>query len=191
MRPPEILNRYDLPPLLQVAEVKKYLRVYDTEHDSVIMVLIDAAIEFIQTYTRQTFRKTQYRWQTTEQPLKIPRFPVISVDLLEYTDTDGNWAEVAAEDLAEYEITLDTPPLFRGDSLNAPLRITWTAGLAASVAEATNEDWPMDLIVLVWQVVEENFVHHTPTPANAQAIHFSNSFKLAIEQYSTHHDAIR
>lgn len=186
MLQPTVLSRSALPAKLSTATVKEYLRVFDTEHDSVIAVLIDAAVEFAQTYTRQIFRRTSYRWVTDVQPIILPRFPVISVDSLEYTDTAGDFVALSAEVLAEYELNvLTTPPQLVGDYLEPNLRISWTAGLA------TDDDWPADLILLIWQMVEENFAARRASPDSAQAVNFSRAFRLALEQYTTHHDAVK
>lgn len=179
----EIISRGSLPANLELDPVKTFLRVYDTEHDSTISLLIDAAIEFIQTYTRQTFRVTQYRFTTEIQPIVLPRFPVISVDVIEKT-VDASFEALNESDRNAYEVGSSTPPTLDGLSLASAIRVTWTAGYAAA-------DWPADLILLVWQIVEENFGHRGTTPANAQAAQFSRAHKLALEQYCTHHDAVR
>lgn len=185
MKQPEIITRNALPTNLGLSAVKEYLRVYDTEHDSVITLLIDAAVEFVQTYTRQTFRHTEYRWETNTQPIELPRFPVISVDDLEFTNTSEEFESISSGDLAEYNLDLSTPPQFIGDSLEPPLRITWQAGLA------NDADWPADLILLIWQMVEENFTARRAAPDAAASVHFSRAFRLSLEQYTTQHDAVR
>jgi hypothetical protein len=164
-----------------LAKVKSYCRVYDDEHDAVLGLLTEAAVEFIQTYTRQTFRSTQYREELTEQPIVLSRFPVISVDLIEQTVADA-WVELTSGELAEYEEQDTVPPAFSGPTIGKPIRVTWTAGVA---------DWPKDLVLLVYQMVEENFYRRGTTPGTAQAAQFSRAHQLALEQYCTHHDAVR
>lgn len=177
----EIISRGALPERLELARVKNYCRVYDDEHDDTITLMTEAAVEFIQSYTRQTFRSTQYREELTEQPLVLRRFPVISVDLIEKT-VDDAWVELTSGELAEYDELDTVPPTFSGPSLPKPVRVTWTAGYT---------DWPADLILLVYQMVEEAFGNRGTTPATAQAVQFSRSHLLALEQYCTHHDAVR
>lgn len=177
----EILSRSALPADLALAKVKNYCRVYDDEHDAVLGLLTEAAVEFIQTYTRQTFRSTQYREELTEQPIVLNRFPVISVDLIEKTVADA-WVELTSGELAKYEEQDTVPPAFNGPTIGKPIRVTWTAGVI---------DWPKDLVLLVYQMVEENFYRRGTTPATAQAVQFSRAHQLALEQYCTHHDAVR
>lgn len=180
----EILTRNALPSSLSTATVKAYLRVYDREHDDVIDMLIDAAVEFIQTYTRQTFRHTEFRYTTDIQPIVIPRFPVISVDDVEFTNSSDAFESLA--DLDDYELDADlVPPQFVGPSINAPVRVTWQAGIVSDA------DWPRDLVLLIWQIVDENFNRRGTTPATAQAAMFSRAHQLALEQYCTHHDSVK
>lgn len=176
----EILDTEALPSDLSVATVKSFLRVYDTEHDAVIGVLIQAAVEFVQTYTRQTFQITQFREELLEQPIKLERFPVISVDSIEKT-VDGAWVALTTPERAEYEQRDTVPPTYRGPTIPTPIRVTWTAGYSV---------WPKDLILLIWQIVEENFYRRGTTPDTAQASQFSRAHMLALEQYCTHHDAV-
>jgi len=177
----EIITRGALPADLSLAKVKNYCRVYDDEHDDTIELLIDAAVEFIQTYTRQTFRATTFREELLVQPIVLNRFPVISIATIEKT-VDDVWVALTAGERAEY-IEQDTvPPTFSGPSIGKPIRVTWQAGWA---------DWPRDLILLVWQMVEESFGHRGTTPGTAQAAAFSRAHLLALEQYCTHHDAAR
>lgn len=177
----EVISRSALPADLALAKVKSYCRVYDDEHDAVLGLLTEAAVEFIQTYTRQTFRSTQYREELTEQPIVLSRFPVISVDLIEKTEADA-WVELTSGELAEYEEQDTVPPALNGPTIGKPIRVTWTAGVA---------DWPKDLVLLVYQMVEENFYRRGTTPGTAQAAQFSRAHQLALEQYCTHHDAVR
>ena len=178
-----VISRESLPPNLQRSVVKQYLREYDTEQDSVIDLLIDGAVEFAQTYTRQTFRKTTYQLETESQPIVLPRFPVISVESIEFTNANGDFDSVA--DPGKFELTCKTPPTLKGDSLSSPIRVQWIAGLD------TDEDWPADLIILLWQMVEENWQNRKATPDKPVAVNFSRKFQLSLEQYATHHDAVR
>lgn len=178
---PTIVSRGTLPNDLALAKVKNYLRVYDSEHDSTIQLLIEAAIEFIQTYTRQTFRPTTYEQVFTTSPVVLPRFPVIN--LVSVSIFDG--ANYVSGDLADWQEVETLPPQLRflgSDAVFLPVKVRWVAGLV---------DWPKDLTLLVYQMVEENFDRRGTTPETAQAAKFSRSHQLALEQYCTHHDAVR
>jgi hypothetical protein len=177
----EILSRGALPSDLSLAKVKNYCRVYDDEHDSLIELLIEAAVEFIQTYTRQTFRETQYREELTKQPIELARFPVLSIDEIEQTIEDA-FEALSGPEVAAYELQDTTPPTYKGPMIGKPIRVTWTAGW---------DEWPKDLILLVYQMVEENLYRRGTTPGTAQAAQFSRAHQLALEQYCTHHDAVR
>jgi hypothetical protein len=143
--------------------------------------LIEAAVEFIQTYTRQTFRETQYREELTKQPIELARFPVLSIDEIEQTIEDA-FEALSDLDREAYELQDTTPPTYKGSMIGKPIRVTWTAGW---------DEWPKDLILLVYQMVEENFYRRGTTPGTAQAAQFSRAHQLALEQYCTHHDAVR
>lgn len=182
---PVIVSQDALPAELLLGPVKEYLRVYDNEHDTVITILVEAAVAFAETYTRQTFRARVYRWVTENQmPVHLPRFPVISLNSVE-VQSAGEWAEVSAEDFAKITVSSDTPPMLVPGNilLEMPLRVTWKAGISG--------EWPRDLIVLIWQMVEENFRRRGASPDGAQAVTFSRAFQLALEQFATHHDAVR
>lgn len=177
--------------------VKKYLRIFDdgvnSEHAGVVDLLIKAAIEAIQTYTRQTFVRSTYRKKFDSLPAVITAFPVISVAKVEYYTS--TWIDLTLS-LQEYEqefqpyasgpwkcfIDHSQPTKLLGETVvgaNA-YRVTWEAGYA---------DWPKDLILLVLQIASENFdVRGTTDP---KAIRFTRSHELALEQYCSHHDALR
>ena len=176
------LSRQSLPAALALDKVKTHCRIYDTEHDATIDLLIDAAVEFIQTYTRQTFRVSVYEQVTASAklPLILARMPVISVDLLEYRETSGAWKPLT---VADFELDTEVMPwrLTRNSVDGDRFRVTYTSGFT---------EWPADLVLLIMQMVSENFDSRGSTPASAQAAQFSRAHQLALEQYCLHYDAV-
>lgn len=176
----EILNQYDLPAALSTASVKEYLRVFDDSHDAVIDLLIDAAVQFVETFTRQTFRRRQYR-MTSDGVVMILQHPLQSIDTIEQT-VGGSF--VAVDPITDYQPTQTTPPTVHLSKLASPYRVTYTAGLP-------DGDWPADLVLLIWQMVEEHFTARRAAPDKPHSAKFSRAFQLTLEQYCTHHDAVR
>ncbi len=176
------LSRQGLPAALSLDKVKTYCRVYDSEHDDTISLLIDAAIEFIQTFTRQTFRISVYEQVTdsAKLPLILGRMPVISVDLLEFRDNSGAWQ---ALNVADFELETELMPWrLTGDSVEGDrFRVTYTSGFT---------EWPADLVLLVMNMVAENFDQRGVSPANAQGVNFGRAFQLALQQYCLEYDAV-
>ncbi len=188
-----------IPQELTLGRLKNYVRVYDDEHDDWITSLGQAAIIAAQTYTRQTFLKTQYREVFQTLPFCLLGFPIKSIDLLEARNS-GSFTSISIQQVPFCnELTswsggvlkcfLDSktdPPQLKASSISGATgyRLTWTAGF-------DSDSWPKDLSILIAQCVEENFDNRGSTPSNAQAIRFSRSHELVLEQYVSHHDAIR
>lgn len=175
---PEVLSRDPLPVELSLDRVKNYCRVYGDEHDTTLQLIVDAAVEFVQGYTRQVFRPAQYRQVSDVAAFSLARFPVQSVDLIEVGDGEA-WTAHSG-----HQLTTTQPPML---CLTAPVpaeqyRVTYTAG---------HSEWPADLILLVLQMTEENFENRGVTPVSATAVKFSRAHELALEQHASHVDAAR
>ncbi len=177
--------------------MKNYLRIFDdaanSEHAVTVDILIKAAIEAIQTYTRQVFIRSTYRKKFDSLPAKLPAFPVISITKAEYYTDSWHDLTIANQEIDQAFEAYSTgswkcylensqPAELKGQpvtSANA-YRLTWEAGMS---------DWPKDLILLVMQMVSENF--DVRGVSDTKAINFTRSHELALQQYCTHHDAMR
>ena len=178
----EVLSRNALPAELSIDRVREYCRVYpdqfgNSDHDTQLQLMIDAAVEFVQSYCRQVFRTTQFRQTTELHAFALQRFPVQSIDSAEVYS--GDWSATTDFTLVEKE-----PPLFCFDAAQSyeQYRVTYTAGF---------DDWPADLTLLVLQIAEENFTNRGATPSTTQGVNLSRVHRLALEQYATHIDALR
>lgn len=191
-------NWEQLPWQFGYERMKSYLRIYDdsanSEHAGVVDLLIRAAIRSIQTYTRLQLVRATYRQIFTELPAELSAFPLIGLTKFEWW-TGTTWTEITATKIDvekafdayasgnwQYFVSNEQPPKLKGQAVTNALayRLTWEAGFI---------DWPEDLILLVMQVVSENF--DVRGVSDTKSIQFTRAHQLALDQYCTHHDALR
>ncbi|HBE69446.1 MAG TPA: hypothetical protein DDW52_14980 [Planctomycetaceae bacterium] len=198
---PELIQKLALPSELSLAAVKSFVRVYDNEHDSILELLTDAAVAFVERYTRKAFRRATYREESPTACMDFGRWPVETVDSMQY-QVDGNqwmtedvyertyddaYSDVFTLDLAPSEYRIDRlrePHRLIANSIDGALVYRWqyTAGVAV---------WPSDVILVVLQAVEEHFTNRGASPASAQQARFSRGFELTLDQHVAHIDAVR
>ena len=106
---------------IALADVKTFLRVEFTNDDFLIASLITAARRAAEIAQRRVLVTTQYDLSFDYWPaLRIQlATPVASVDLVQYTDLDGNKTELAAE--TDYLADLSKQP----SVISAPWNTTW------------------------------------------------------------------
>lgn len=93
----------DTPPaaattLISLADVKKHVRVEtaETYHDDELTAFLEAAVEYVAESTDTTLLQTVYKLTLDRFPKKgtdliyLPRPPLISVDTVDYYDTNGD-----------------------------------------------------------------------------------------------------
>lgn len=102
-----------LEPVL-LADAKKYLRIDHSDEDAQLEAMIIAAREQCEEITKRAF--LQQTWTLTAAEISLygeslPRPPIISVDSVEYRDTDGAW-----QPFTSYHV----------DLLEEPARLTLT-----------------------------------------------------------------
>lgn len=76
---------------ITVSDLKSHLRIdHDGEND-LLSVLIDASTEYIETETDKAITPKQYRWTTDTicGVMTLPKSPLISVDEIQYFDSDN------------------------------------------------------------------------------------------------------
>jgi len=108
------LSQYAAPATepVSTAEAKTHLRVTYTEDDALIAALITAARQWVeeQTYralVSQTWDLTLDEFPTGDDPIRIPRAPLVSVTSITYTDTAGASQTLAA---ANYVVSATRQP---------------------------------------------------------------------------------
>ena len=106
---------------ISLSEARQFLRVDFDDDDSLIMSLITAAREQAELLQRRVLVRKQFDltydyWPGYRVELASP---VVSVDLVEYTDSDGNVHELVSG--TDYVADLRKQPAV----INTPLNTTW------------------------------------------------------------------
>lgn len=129
---------------IPLSSIKTHLRVEqnETAFDDELSELVLAAADYVQAETHLQLINTQYkaRWKTwpDAQYLKIPLFPVVSVDLLQYYNTSGTLTTFTGYQTELYQspckvylnARTDWPDL-QDEKVNAVV-LTFTAGYGTS-----------------------------------------------------------
>jgi uncharacterized phiE125 gp8 family phage protein len=135
---------------LTLAEAKAHMRVEDSDEDSVIERLIDAAVAGIEGPKGLGIAVMKRQWKLTldcfPRTIEIPINQVSTIDKIEYVDNAGDIQTLAA---SKYRVDLDTEPARIERAYNAEwptaldvigaVTVTFTAGYEGS------EDVPADL----------------------------------------------
>jgi hypothetical protein len=119
---------------LTLAEAKGFLKVDGTADDALIVLLIAAARQWVETYTRRSFMTQTWDclyldFPSIGAPLVIPKAPLVSVSSITYTDENSveqTWAST------NYAVQT-----FAGPSAGRGLvRVTPTTSYPATLTEA-------------------------------------------------------
>lgn len=128
---------------ISLAEAKTFLRVDGTADDALITLLISAARQWVETYTRralvtQTWDCRFWDFPHLGQPFVIPKAPLISVTSITYTDENSveqTWAST------NYSVrTFSGPTAGRG-----LIRVTPDTDYPATLTES---EWPVTVRVV-------------------------------------------
>jgi uncharacterized phiE125 gp8 family phage protein len=97
---------------LSLDETKVHLRVTHDDEDTLIESLIAAAVERFEKETRISLIDTEWAFVLDglphgAAPIKLPRYPLVSVDEISYTDASGETIVLATE---EYVVTTTRQP---------------------------------------------------------------------------------
>lgn len=124
---------------VSVEEIKDHLRIINDEEYSYLEGLIQAAREYCEahsnrSYVQQTLVKTFDEWP--EFPVELPRPPLMSVEKIEYKDSEGTLTEWSASNYAVDEYSF-MPKVYLADDYSMPndtlyptnaIQITYKAG---------------------------------------------------------------
>lgn len=171
-------------PLLTAADLAEHLRIAD---DDLQFALIDdyiaAAAEFIETQTGHVFGLTQYaltldRWPYVDAPgygtyptnaaIVLPRSPLVSVDSLQYLDTEGALQTHTGHIVDTFARPARVlPPRFLYWPLSdvvspSAVRLTFTAGYAVPALIPARARQALRFLVAHW--------HETRTPVSEVAM---------------------
>jgi uncharacterized phiE125 gp8 family phage protein len=81
---------------VSLAEAKAWLRIDDGDHDATVMALVRSAQDWLENWLGRAFISQQWQYTIDRFPclpegvLVLPREPLISVDLVQYLDLDGD-----------------------------------------------------------------------------------------------------
>ena len=110
-------------PPVTVEEAKSYCRLFDDSHNTNLALMIDAAVELIESELRENLRPTRYRWSgTAGQWNRFPEWPVQEIHSISCDEADQDLDDYSVDDSVQ-------PPLLVG-TLTGSVVIEWTAGLA-------------------------------------------------------------
>ena len=108
---------------VSLAEARANSRIDTTDHDSKLTLSIEAARKWVEEQTETSLVSTQWRWTLDRFPRKrdwlmLPRWPVLSIEAIRYTDADG----------ATQTISLPTVKLRKNnDGRGRIARVDWEA----------------------------------------------------------------
>lgn len=147
--------------VISLNSVKDHLRIErdEADYDDDLNELIEAARRYIEEETHVTLLQTEFEARWNGFPcgvLKIPGYPMVSVDSVEYIDTDG-----ATQPLTDYQASLIQTPAFirpaaetawpetQADTLET-VTVKFTAGYATEAAIPQEYKHMLKLLVAHW-----------------------------------------
>ena len=79
--------------IISVSDIKAYSRIDSSYEDNLLLDLITAAREYCEEYTGRSFIEQSWALTTDnfndDNIIELPRAPIISIDSVQYLDTDG------------------------------------------------------------------------------------------------------
>jgi uncharacterized phiE125 gp8 family phage protein len=93
-----------LSPAVSIQRARENSRVDGSDHDNTLKDNIEAATVWIQDQTDTALITSTWRWTLDRFPvrsklLRLPRWPVQSIESIQYTDANGDTQTIAAEDI--------------------------------------------------------------------------------------------
>lgn len=135
-------------PLLTASDLHSHLRLFTPPShpdDDYIEALIAAATQAAEDYTQRAFvqRTVTLKRSDLRDKLYLPVYPVVSVDSITYTDTEGDAQTLTGfrfvDTLPAY-IEIDEPPEVKDEGL--PVTITVTAGYPSETSPVSGDQVP-------------------------------------------------
>jgi uncharacterized phiE125 gp8 family phage protein len=160
-----------------VAEAKAYCRLFDSAQDSVMAILVDAAIEFVEGQLRESLRVRNYRLTANAGEITagfvLPKWPVLSIVSL---SVDGNNQSLTGLGVDQFQ----WPAKLTGNwPSGASQVLTWRAGYTTLSAARK---------CLILQVVADMYANRE---ASGGSMQMSIGTKLLLEGENQHIDAVR
>lgn len=154
-----------------VEEARDYARLFDDSHNLTLGILIDAAIDFLETELREVLLPKRYRWTgSAEQWDAFPKWPVQQIHTL---TCDG------VDKLSSFSVDDSVQPHELVGTLSGTVVMEWTAG--AAIIPAARK-------LLVLALVAE-WAKDREMAANTAQL--GTAFKLLLESQKSHYDAVR
>lgn len=154
---------------VSLADAKAYCRVLDANDDALITALIKAAREFVENRTEHVLVR---RSITAQRPyfgnyIELYRRPVISVDALSYTATDGTAATYSTFTSRLAGSPARVYPAFNGVwpalGVGGEVTVTYTAGYAAG-------EEPQGLIQAMLMLIATWYDQRETAPTDARNV---------------------
>ncbi|WP_350342350.1 head-tail connector protein [Proteinivorax tanatarense] len=128
--------------VIPLEQVKLHLRIDNDEEDRYIESLINAAVDYCETFTKRAINQKQIKIIANSFPkgeLKLPIQPIQAIKKISYTDKTGQLKEL---DPKSYRKVLDVEP---------PVLVSW-------------DYWPKDVLVSSGSVQIEATVGYIKVP---------------------------
>lgn len=153
------------------ADVKDHLRIEQDEidFDADLDELIYAAGKYVEDAIHHTLINTQYtaKWDCfPSEMLKIPAWPIVSIDSVQYTDVDGNTQTLSSS-------------LYRTKLVQTP----------ACILPAIDEDWP-DTQADAIEAVTVTFTAGHGTAASDVPYQIRSMIKLLVAHWFKNREAV-
>jgi uncharacterized phiE125 gp8 family phage protein len=120
--------------VLSLADAKAHLRVLDSDSDTLIAALRDAAFDVIEQYAEKALASREFKWRgRLSQVMQMGIGPVTAISAISYLDENNttqnlvaaNTLRIALGDQVEFKTNVDVPTMAEGDGV---AEITFTAG---------------------------------------------------------------
>ena len=120
--------------VLSLADAKAHLRVLDSDSDTLIAALRDAAFDVIEQYAEKALTSRTFKWRgRLSQVMQMGIGPVTAISAISYLDENGvtqglvaaDTLRIALGDRVEFKTNVDVPTMADGDGV---AEITFTAG---------------------------------------------------------------
>jgi len=101
--------------VISLADMKLHLRVDNSDEDTLISALINAAETWVEMYTRRTLLSQEWiMWldgfPPDSVPIYMPTSPIISIDKITYQDEDDATRQIIFATTAQLDDITSTPP---------------------------------------------------------------------------------
>jgi uncharacterized phiE125 gp8 family phage protein len=125
--------------VLSLADAKAHLRVLDSDSDTLIAALRDAAFDVIEQYAEKALTSRTFKWRgRLSQVMQMGIGPVTAISAISYLDENGvtqglvaaDTLRIALGDRVEFKTNVDVPTMADGDGV---AEITFTAGYGADM----------------------------------------------------------